>query len=214
MADIKPFNPSPYGVFDASQWSNPYSRYSHQALPWPPQYVGMPTNAMGQPIQPPPGVSLSTPPAAPAPAPAAQSTPVLPGNPAVAAGNMAAQWGGLNSMIPTGAGQYRAGPGTPGMTAQNPLGVWAGMGGGQSAAPAAQPTSSGGQPLMDYNTVLGMLANPGKVTTPGAQPGAAPPNQPGPGVLQQFLANWNPAQSGPGAGFQQSFASTLKQLGY
>jgi hypothetical protein len=212
MADIKPFNPSPYGVFDASQWSNPYSRYANQALPWPPQYVGMPTNAMGQPIQPPPGVSLSTPPPAPAPAPAPQGEPALMGNPAIRAGNQAVGLQALNSMIPMGGGAFKAGPGTPGMTAQNPLGVWGQQPPAQQSA--APPASSGGQPLMDYNTVLGMLANPGKVTTPGAQPGVPSPSQPGPGVLQQFLANWNPAQSGPGAGFQQSFASTLKQLGY
>jgi hypothetical protein len=206
MADIKPFNPSPYGVFDASQWMNPYSRYSKQALPWPPQYVGMPTNAMGQPIQPPPGVSLSTPPpaAAPAPAPAPAQNPMI---------NQLLGWNALSNMNNPNA---RPSTGDPYLDQVHASQVGQGFqNAGQQAAPAAaQPTSSGGQPLMDYNTVLGMLANPGKVTTPGAQPGAAPQSQPGPGVLQQFLANWNPAQSGPGAGFQQSFASTLKQLGY
>lgn len=202
MADIKPFNPSPYGVFDASQWMNPYSRYSHQALPWPPQYVGMPNNALGQPIQPPPGITLNS---APAAAPAAPAAPAPAQNPMI---NQLVGWNDLQNLNM---------PGRPQSTGDPYLDQVYGIS-GQRAAPqapqASQPTSSGGQPLMDYNTVLGMLANPGKVTTPGAQPGAAPPNQPGPGVLQQFLANWNPAQSGPGAGFQQSFASTLKQLGY
>jgi len=69
------FSPNPYANFDPSQWLNPYSLYNKQALPWPTQYVGMPTNALGQPIQP-QGVTLNQNPvasaAAPAPAPAQQ----------------------------------------------------------------------------------------------------------------------------------------------
>jgi hypothetical protein len=58
------------------------------------------------------------------------------------------------------------------------------------------------------------LANPGKVTTPGATVPASASAQPGPANLQSFLANWKPAQSGPGSGFQQNFATALKGMGY
>jgi hypothetical protein len=58
-----------------------------------------------------------------------------------------------------------------------------------------------------------MLANPGPVATPGATvPQASSANQPGPGVLQNFLANWQPASSGAGSGFTQNFNSILRGL--
>ena len=75
MADTPTFQPNPYANFDPSQWSNPYSKFYGKALPWPSSYAGMPTNAMGQPIQPPPGMTLNSSPAAPAAAaPAAPQT--------------------------------------------------------------------------------------------------------------------------------------------
>jgi hypothetical protein len=87
-------------------------------------------------------------------------------------------------------------------------------GGGQqqAAAPAAAPTQQPG--TVDYNSVLSMLANPGKVTTPGATVPATAPATANPAGLQSFLANWRPAQSGPGSGFQQGFAGALKGMGY
>jgi hypothetical protein len=74
----------------------------------------------------------------------------------------------------------------------------------QAPAPAAGP---GGLTAQQY---LQLRANPGRVTTPGATVPQASSATPGPGMLQQFLANWNPATSGPGSGFQQSFSKALR----
>ena len=77
----------------------------------------------------------------------------------------------------------------------------------QQAAPAAPSAPN------NWQNTLSMLANPGHVTTPGATVPQAPSSaQPGPGVLQNFLANWQPAQSGPGSGFTQNFNQILRGL--
>ena len=67
----------------------------------------------------------------------------------------------------------------------------------QSQAPAAAPQN----PVNMSQAYLNALANPGKVTTPGATVPQAnlPSNQSG--VLQQFLANWqNSGGNTKGAG--------------
>ena len=66
------------------------------------------------------------------------------------------------------------------------------------AAPAAPAAPAGPDMSAAY---LNALANPGKVTTPGATvPQSAPPSASS-GVLQQFLANWqNQGQPTTGAG--------------
>jgi hypothetical protein len=64
---------------------------------------------------------------------------------------------------------------------------------------------------MGLNSALSMLANPGHVDTPGANVPQSSSYQPNNNVLQQFLANWQPAQSGPGSVFQQGFARGLGQ---
>ena len=139
MASTPTFQPNPYANFDPSQWTNPYSQFYGKALPWPSSYAGTPTNALGQPIAPPQGMTLN-------------------------------------------------------QTPQQPQ------------APAAAP----GAPNAWQNT-LSMLANPGHVTTPGATVPQSPTSyQPNNGVLQAFLQNWQPAQSGPGSGFQQGFNKSLR----
>jgi hypothetical protein len=80
---------------------------------------------------------------------------------------------------------------------------------------AAQPSAPAAPaPPNNWQNTLSMLANPGHVTTPGATVPQAPPGsaQPSPGVLQNFLANWQPAQSGPGSGFTQNFNTILRGL--
>jgi hypothetical protein len=189
MADTPTFQSNPYGSFDPSQWSNPYSNYYGQKLPFPASYAGTPTNALGQPIQPPPGMTLNSTPQQPQ-APARQTVGLQPSdlagpsalNPS---GNQAlgmANWGGM--MSPQAQPQQQA---------------------PQAAAPSAPN---------NWQNTLSMLANPGHVTTPGATVPQAPPTggQPSPGVLQNFLQNWQPAQSGAGSGFTQNFNSILRGL--
>jgi hypothetical protein len=94
---------------------------------------------------------------------------------------------------------------TPGLGAVPPGSTQA------AAAPAPSSANSTGNPALTYTQYLQLLSNPGKVVTPGGDPNAAPAVQPGSGVLQQFLQNWQPAQSGPGSQFQQIFANALAQ---
>ena len=215
MADDTSNKPYPF-QFDPSQWSNPYSNFYGKALPWPSSYAGTPTNALGQPIAPPQGMTLNqTPqqPQAPAAAPASQPGPMTggqygdwrqlagasPGGPSTQA-----QWAynlGLGGLGPAGAVNPSSAQGRALMAAQQPQQP-------QQAAPAAAAAPN------NWQQTLSMLANPGHVTTPGATVPQAPPgsSQPSPGVLQNFLANWQPAQSGPGSGFTQNFNTILRGL--
>jgi hypothetical protein len=194
MADTPTFQPNPYANFDPSQWTNPYSNFYGRALPWPSSYAGAPTNALGQPIQPPQGMTLNQTPAQPQ-APAAPSMAAL-GSPARAMQNLGyGDWSMLDPML---------GHSSLPQSAQ---------GGGMSGA--AQPAaSSAAAPPNNWQQTLSLLANPGHVATPGATVPQAQPGggQPSPGVLQNFLANWQPAQSGPGSGFTQNFNTILRGL--
>jgi hypothetical protein len=80
-----------------------------------------------------------------------------------------------------------------------------GLYGQQQAAAAPQASQAPGTQGLD--SALSLLANPGHVTTPGAQP-AGPQ---GPSVLQSFLAN---NQGGTGAGNYSNagFFNTLNAL--
>jgi hypothetical protein len=249
--NIQPFDPNPYADFDPSQWSNPYSNFQSQAIPFPASYSGWPTNALGQPIQAPPGMTLNSSAASPA-APAAaapaasqndyvanpQSGMMMP-NPGAFQGNFAGgvdPTTGLTRMQANAAVNRYYNPTQMSMVGGQQSGIY-GMGGGQTvggtmmgpspasmaapwagqqaaapaaAAPAANPSG------LTSQQYLQMMANPGRVTTPGATaPQAQTPYQPSsgsaasPGVLQQFLANWNLKQSGPGSGFTQQFAQAL-----
>jgi hypothetical protein len=200
MASVPTYMPNPYGNFDPSQWSNPYSSFQNRAIPFPASYAGWPTDANGNPIQMPPGMTLNNTPAQPAPAPpAATQAPYSPPN---------------NIMLGSSSG---GGPGGIGAGSPNTIGanlpVLNGFGPPsqlpQAAAPAPQAPAAGpgGLTAQQY---LQLRANPGYIATPGATvPQSQTSYQPGSGVLQQFLANWNPAQSGPGSGFQQQFAKAL-----
>jgi hypothetical protein len=204
MADTS-FQTNPYALFDPSQWSNPYSQYQNSALPQP-GYVGLPTNYAGQQIQPQPGMTINQTPsqpqalaallaAQPSSSPQGRYVQTSPGGQVTggAAGgeNVASQGltGGMN--VPA---QYRYMPAQ--QQAQAP----------QAAAPATTLTPQ---------QYMALRANPGPVPTYGATvPQSASSAQPGSGVLQSFLQNWKPAQSGAGSGFQQGFAAALKNQGY
>jgi len=212
MASVPTYSPNPYGNFDPSQWSNPYSSFQNSAIPFPASYAGWPTDANGNPIQPPQGMTLNSSPAQPAAPQAAAPAPR-----SIASYAQATPTGGGQNMsyINPSAGIVGYGPQQqlPGAPINNPIG-------GQPAAlpPAPAPQASApaagtplqvGQPLTAQQ-YLQLRANPGYIATPGATvPQSATSYQPGSGVLQQFLANWNPAQSGPGSGFQQQFAKAL-----
>lgn len=180
-------------------------------------YRGTPTDAMGNPIQPPPGMTLNSNPAVPQQQ-AAAPTPMTPQQ-------NAAGLDALGSMLPAGGGNYMAGPGTP-------QGYWKQAGGGmiptgqntgldhpqynqptmqfipgqQQAAPQSAPQQGGS--LQD---AISLLSNPGKVNTPGATvPQSTIGSQPS--VLQQFLANQHGGQ-GSNTYSNQGFFDTLNKLG-
>jgi hypothetical protein len=195
--------------FDQSQFSNPYSLFKGSALPFPPSYAGTPTNALGQPIQQPPGMTLnSTPqqPQAPAASAQAQIPQFLPYGGGSGTGGAA---GGENAL---GSGQVPGGQQSLGGYMVNPAYAiqqmqqqHAAQQAPQAAAPAATPNN--------WQNTLSMLANPGHVTTPGATvPQAQGSTGVQPGVLQSFMQNWKPAQSGAGSGFTQNFNTILRGL--
>ena len=209
-------------MFDPSQFANPYSQWNKQALPFMGQYAGAPTDAHGNPIQ-----SYQTAQQAhdawaaanPAPAQAPAKTPGVTlnsaqqlynqmaapsamnptGNPAFGA----SEWGfGLGAqgavdrnspayqMDPSGAGTGAGGAGT---------GVPGTIGGGQAGA--APPAAAPQNPIDMNQAYLSALANPGKVTTPGATVAQSAPPSASSGVLQQFLQNWqNQGSPTQGAG--------------
>jgi hypothetical protein len=210
MADTPTFQSNPYGSFDPSQWLNPYSQFYGKALPWPSSYAGTPTNALGQPIQPPQGMTLNSTPAQPQ-APAGGGG--VNSNPAGSPLNPMGNWAALapqnpNATTPQAQANYAYALGLGGSI--DPSTHMAAMG-GQGAAPPAAASSAAPN---NWQQTLSMLANPGHVSTPGATVPQAPQGggQPTPGVLQNFLANWQPAQSGPGSGFTQNFNTILRGL--
>ena len=207
-------------MFDPSQFSDPYSTYNKMALPFMGQYAGAPTDAHGNPI-----ASYGQAQQAhdawnaanPAPAPAAKA----PGTTLNSAQQLYNQMAAPSAMNPTGnpafgASEWGFGLGAQGAVDRNspayqmdPSGAGTGaggagtgvpgtIGGGSAAAPAAPAPSN---PIDMNAAYLQALANPGKVTTPGATvPQSAPPSASS-GVLQQFLQNWqNQGQPTTGAG--------------
>ena len=88
------------------------------------------------------------------------------------------------------------------------------QGQGQGRSVGAASIRRAAVPPNNWQAAINALANPGKVTTPGATVPASAGAQPGPANLQSFLANWKPAQSGPGSGFQNNFSTALKGMGY
>ncbi len=186
---------------------NQYSRYQNQRIPMP-GYVGMPNDSQGNPIAPPPapGTTLNS-----TPAQAAQPTGPMtlqqlygsaPGanalNPSGNGAMMAANWGGM--MGPSGLMQIDAaqrgnsGMGMPPLS-NDPSG---------SPSPAAPTQGS-------MTNALSLLANPARVSTPGATVPQAPPTGQGPSVLANFLAN-NKGGKGAGNYDNSGFFSTLSAL--
>jgi hypothetical protein len=203
MASVPTYSPNPYGNFDPSHWANPYSSFQNNGIPFPASYAGWPTDANGNPIQPPPGMTLNNTPAQPAPAPApAAQAPYSPPNNVMLGSSSGVGPGGMGAGSPNTMGAYLTLPG--GAANNSPS-----MAAAQAPAPAAAPPQAGpgGLTAQQY---LQLRANPGYIATPGATvPQSQTSYQPGSGVLQQFLSQWNPAQSGPGSGFQQQFAKAL-----
>ena len=217
------FDPqNPNALFSPDQWLNQFSNFNNSALPWPSSYAGVPTDAMGNPIQSAvdannasqaqyqqqlaaynqqkastPGTTLNSTPSQGSswnPATGPQALANMSGKPVqISAGGVmpTGQNTGLDhpQYIPTSYAYPQAAP-------------------QQQAAPSA-PT-----PPNNWQSTIAALANPGKVTTPGATVPATASTQPGPGALQSFLQNFKPAQSGPGSGFQLSLGNTLKAMGY
>jgi hypothetical protein len=202
-------------MFDPSQKSNQFSNYNNAALPWPPTYntgAGGPVNAAtGQPIQSfqdwqkanPGGMSINSTPAAPA---AQQTYGLQPSqlagpsalNPS---GNQAfgmANWGGMMSPQANQlyANQQFAPPGSPrGATYAN-MGATGG---------AQAPQASG--PPNNWQMAINALANPGKVTTQGANVPQVTGYQPSGGVNNAFLQ-----QAGSGAGMNTNFLNALRSI--
>jgi hypothetical protein len=184
---------------------NQYSQFQGR-IPLP-GYAGTPTDAQGNPIRPPPGVTLNSAPAA-APAPAASQG--MFNDPAANAA--------LRSQLATLAAQGMGGPGAAqaqkyrdlmtGQSGLTPLQGYQAYYTPSSPAPAAQAAGAAPSSL---DQAISMLSNPGKVTTPGA---TVPQSQIGnqPSVLQQFLAN-NRGGTGAGNYSNQGFFDTLNALG-
>lgn len=244
-------------MFSPDQWSNQFSKFNDAPLPFPPAIagnpwtgqapqqpgdVGWPTDALGNPIQVPKGVTLNTSPAAaPPPAAAPQqnnnqaalnmlltqsalaNTPE--GTPDAGGRGAYTGLGGTPFGVPllNALQQQRAqanaarGPVDPNQSAASWIQQMSGqsLAGAPGAAPpaaaaSAAPAAAGGGGLT-YPQYLSLLANPGPVPTYGATvPQSPTAYQPGSGVLQNFLANWKPAQSGPSSAFQQAFAAALQ----
>jgi hypothetical protein len=207
MASTPTYQSNPYADFDPSQWSNPYSNFQNSAIPFPATYAGWPTNALGQPIQAPPGMTLNSSPAQPQAAqqPAQQGASLLNNPGPVGPGGMRGQYVQTNpgGMLPSGENYGSSSP-----TYIQPQYQFMPA---QQAAAAPAPAPAANPAGLTSQQYLQLRANPGYVTTPGATvPQSASSATPGPGMLQQFLANWNPAQSGPGSGFQQAFSKALR----
>ena len=203
--------------FDPSQFVNKYSSFAGQSLnPYMGGYYGGPTgptDAHGNPIG-----SYQTAQAqhdawnAANPAPAAPSMPpstTLNSNPVAGVGGHATMSDGMPY------GQTNLGRGVVGQAdgANNTGGYGAGISGayGGASTPAmmgvgpqpsqAAPTAPQTNPVDMGQAYLNALANPGKVTTPGATVPQAPSPSNQSGVLQQFLQNWqNNGSQTQGAG--------------
>jgi hypothetical protein len=210
MADASQLQLNPYALFDPSQWSNPYSQFQNQALPAA-SYAGWPTDAMGNPIQAQPGMTINQTPAQPTPTPAAAT-------PSAQNGAFSPDQA-MRILKATGQWGLSGGDGRGAQSNQPALEAMARLTAGylpqQAAAPAAAAPATANSAGLTPQQYMALRANPGPVPTYGATvPQSASSAQPGSGVLQQFLQNWKPAASGPGSGFQQGFSKALKGMGY
>jgi hypothetical protein len=188
LTDTWMVNPT---MFDPTQQSNQFSNYNNAALPWPPTYNGAPVNAAtGQPIQSfldwqkanPGGMSINATPAQPqAPTGGGQVTGYAPGQ----ATNYYSPTGGWGTAI--GQGPMQLSPATSAPT------------------PQAAPQASGSP--NNWQAAINALANPGRVTTQGANVPLMTGSQPAGGVNNAFLQ-----QAGAGQGMNQNFLSALRAI--
>jgi hypothetical protein len=174
-------------MFSQDQWSNKYSPFAGKPIPFPAQYQGTPTDALGRPIQSYLDAQAAAPPAQ-APPVTLNSTPAT-GTP------------GWQTIDPTAQAGQQGQTWNPGSSQAQASRIWqAAQGAGQGQylnaltnqgmAPWQQqkPAAPAGP---DMNAAyLAALANPGKVQTPGATVAQSPTPSNQSGVLQQFLANW------------------------
>ena len=192
---------------------NPYTQYQGR-LPGP-TYHGVPTDAMGNPIAQPPGMTLnSTQASAQASAPAAANSPDL-------SHGIYSMYGGGSAGLPMGQGVPLSQFGGGGYGSQNmndAAGLASLMGfdpsqlnGFQGQKQQAAPQQAAAPPDNSYQSALDMLSNPGKIVTPGANVPATKPVTDQPSVLDQFLAGQHGGQ-GAGGYSNQGFFDTLNRL--
>jgi hypothetical protein len=195
LTDMWMVNPT---MFDPTQASNQYSNYNGAALPWPPSYntgAGGPVNAAtGQPIASfqqwqqanPAGMSINSTPSQPQAAAPSSSGPPL-GSPASGLYQQGyGDWSQLDPLLGRSS--------IPGQTAQQ-------------SQPQAQPAPQAGAAPNNWQAALNALANPGKVTTPGATVPQVTGSQPSGGINNAFLQ-----QAGAGQGMNQGFLSALRAI--
>jgi hypothetical protein len=200
-----------FAMFSPDQWSNQFSNFNNQPIPFTqplaayPGGSGWPTDAYGNPIQMPPGMTLNSPAAAPAtPAPAApQQQGLTPGQMMV----LAAQAPG--NMMPGGSGR---GP----VNSQPMLDMYAQLeaAGRTPRAPGSGPQINPNMGLMDQLQANPQLAQqvlqqaqagrgaaaPAAATAAAPAGGGAPGGAPGQLTYQQYLqllSNPGPAPSYP-----------------
>lgn len=193
-------------MFDPSQQSNQFSSYNNRPMPGP-SYAGAPVNAAtGQPIQSfldwqaqnPGGTTLNQTPAQPAQAPMTDPN----------AGLRAALAGMGGYQGNPSLGAYLAGQGpSPGQARSlAAMGYPVPPGPGATGTPSAAPQGAGAAPN-NWAAALSALANPGRVTTPGATVPMATGSQPAGGVNQAWLQG-----IGGGQGMNQNFVNALRAI--
>jgi len=216
LTDMWMVNPS---MFDPTQKSNSFSNYNNAALPWPPSYNGAPVNAAtGQPIQSfqqwqqqnPGGMTLN------ATAPQAQAAAASrPGGGSIYDNAPAGGYGmAMGQGVPLsqfGGGGYGSqnlndAAGLASLMGLDPSRLNGFQGGARQAAPQAAAPQASAAPN-NWQAALNALANPGKVTTPGATVPLQTCYQPSGGVNAAFLQN-----AGAGQGMNQGFLSALRAI--
>jgi hypothetical protein len=224
-------------MFDPTQASNQFSQFNNAALPWPPTYNGVPTNAMGQPIQSflnwqqqnPGGTTINNTPAMP---PQAQAPQLMDAASFQRLGQQAMQQAAINPQTgmaadPTAFAQaqyYRqmagsmqpqavSGPSGSGM-GYSQVGMthpattqWWNPSSAPGAATQAAAGGGAGGAPNNWQAAINALANPGNPVTPGANVPLQTGSQPSGGVNQAFLQQ---AQGRPG--MNQGFLSALSAI--
>ena len=201
-------------MFDPTQRSNQFSLYNNQRLPYPPTYNGVPTNAMGQPIQSfqnwqaqnPGGTTLNATPAMPPQAP--QATYYY-GNALSPGGIQTTNTFGPQVLM--GAPGVSRAQGLQNMQTANNAVLGLGPGGSQFGAGATQPQQpqapQASGPPNNWQAAINALANPGNPAIQGANVPLQTGSQPAGGVNQAFLQN-----AGAGQGMNQGFLSALRAI--